>query len=380
MARIKVALFTPFNPSTGGGGVIFRSLVPYLQGAEVRWFYLANSTSDFEGTSRLGPLILGGPFVADGLASVRLFVLRRDACIDEHVKAILDWAPDVAWVNAMNEGLLVGTRLRDRGIKRLHVSVHDDPAGLAHKSRRYRLFAPFIDRRTRELLEQADSVDVVCDAMRTYYSDRFGIDSGVVFRYIDELEAPPMKDEDDYRVTIGHVGSAYSAPEVFGFLNALRSISQSDGTRFSLVNFGKSPAMTAAEQEFPEMVENAGDVAEPEVVRRLQRCRFLYSMYSFSASHRVFRETSQPTKMSTYLMAAKPILAHCPEGSSTQDMLRRFSLGVCVPSMDPAEIVRGIRSVLSFPLQRAEVLRAATYYCGRRNLDCLRSSLGLAPL
>ena len=72
MADVRIALFTPFNPGTGGGGVIFRSLIPYLKGAEVRWFYLANSASDLAGTTRLGPLILGGPFAADGMASVRL--------------------------------------------------------------------------------------------------------------------------------------------------------------------------------------------------------------------------------------------------------------------------------------------------------------------
>ena len=212
--------------------------------------------------------------------------------------------------------------------------MHDDPAGLAHKSRRYRFFAPFIDRCTRALLKRADTVDVVCDAMRSYYSDRFGISSGVVFRYIHELDFLPLEDVDDPAVTIGHVGSVYSAPEVFALLDALRSISRTDGTRFRLINFGVSPAMTAAEREFPNIVENAGDVAEQEVVRRLQKCRFLYSMYSFNPRHRVFRETSQPTKMSTYLMAAKPILAHCPEGSSTQDMLSRFQLGLCVTSME----------------------------------------------
>ena len=378
MANVRIALFTPFNPNAGGGGVIFRSLLPYLQGAEVRWFYLSNSTSSLADTTRLGPSIFGGPLLTDGMASIRLFVAQSDARIDGHLKTILDWSPDIAWVNAMNEGLLVGTRLRDAGVKRLHVSVHDDPAGLAHKSKRYRILAPFIDRCTRALLTRADTVDVVCDAMRTYYSNRFGINSGVVFRYIQELNLPPVEDVDESVVAIGHVGSAYSAPEVFAFLNALRSISQADGIRFRLFNFGISPAMTAAGREFPEMVENAGDVAEPEVVRRLQQCKFLYSMYSFNPRHRVFRETSQPTKMSTYLMAAKPIFVHCPEESSTQAMLERFKLGLCVTTMDTSQIEIGIREILKFHLDRNVVSKAAEFYCGKQNLECLGASLGLS--
>jgi hypothetical protein len=213
--------------------------------------------------------------------------------------------------------------------------------------------------------------------MRSYYSDRLGISSGVVFRYIHELKLLPVDDVEESTVTIGHVGSAYSAPEVFALLNALRTISRTDGTQFRLINFGVSPAMIAAERAFPDIVENAGNVAEQEVVRRLQKCRFLYSMYSFNERHRVFRETSQPTKMSTYLMAARPILAHCPKGSSTQDMLSKFQLGLCVTSMDNAEIVRGIRGILSLRLELDEVGRAAEYYCGRRNLEYLESCLGL---
>jgi len=281
------------------------------------------------------------------------------------------------WVDAVHEGILVGKKLLDAGVKHLQVSVHDDPAGLALKSKRYRIFAPFIDRCGCDLLKRAHSVDTASEPMQAYYEKRLGVSSVFVYRYIHQPVLPPLAVLDTGLVTVGHVGSAYSAPEVLAFLGALRAISQADGTRFRLINFGVSPSMTEAEREFPDMVESAGNVDEQEIVNRLQKCTFLYSMYSFNSRHRIFRETSQPTKMSTYLMAAKPILVHSPEGSSTMGMLRKFRLGVCVSSLQTAQIASGIREILNFELERAEVSRAIEYYCGKRNLDRLSVCFGV---
>lgn len=131
-----------------------------------------------------------------------------------------------------------------------------------------------------------------------------------------------------------------------------------DGIRFRFTTYGGVlPEFADLQKEFPDIMENAGQLSEDEVVRRLQRTAFVYSMYSFNARHRLFRETSQPTKMSTYLMAARPILAHCPAGSSTIDMLTKFKLGVRVSSMEQQDLVDGIRQILAWQLDRDEVMR-----------------------
>ena len=118
-------------------------------------------------------------------------------------------------------------------------------------------------------------------------------------------------------------------------------------------------------------------MTENEVTLRFQRTAFVYSMYSFNPRHRLFRATSQPTKISTYLMAGRPILAHCPMGSSTIDMLTKFKLGVFVSTMDEQGLIDGIRRILAFQLDREEVARAADYYCGPHNIDYLSSCFRL---
>jgi hypothetical protein len=327
---------------------------------------------------------MGGSLARDAVNTLRLFALQSHPEIDRYVQEIRDWSPDVAWVNAMNEGILVGKKLLDAGVPHLHVSVHDDPAGLAIKSRRYRYLASLIDRRNSQLLRRAHSVDVVCDSMRDYYRRRIGVDAGVVYRYIHKLHLPVSRGNQASAfggsvVHIGHVGAFYSAPEVFAFVKALRSVAASDRVQFHLTNYGRLSPMTAAlQKEFPDLVENAGDMPEDKVVLRLQRTAFVYSMYSFHSRHRLFRATSQPTKISTYLMAGRPILAHCPTGSSTIEMLTKFKLGVCVSTMEKQGLIDGIRSILAFHLDPGEVASAADYYCGQNNIDYLKSCLKLA--
>jgi hypothetical protein len=380
MSGPRIALVTPFPPVAGGGGsIIYRSLLPHLEDAEIRWFYLADRDASAPSSTWLGPNLLGGSMAVDAMNSAKLFVAQRHSAVGAWVKRILNWSPDIVWLSAMNEGLLLGKKLSESGVKHLHVSVHDDPAAAAHRSRRYRHLALFIDRCHRELLQRANTVEVVSEGMRRYYHDRWGIESGVVYRYVKDFRMPDPGATDEQVVTIGHAGSAYSAPEVFAFLGALRSISQADGTVFRVLNFGNSPAFVAAAARFPEIVVNAGNVPESTVVEQLQQCRFLYSMYSFSERHRIFRETSQPTKMSTYLMAAKPILAHCPLGSSTNYMLSRYRLGISIASMETAAIADAIRQIMKLSVEADEVHQAAAYYCGSRNLDFLHQCFGLRP-
>jgi len=373
----KIALFTPFNPVTGGGGTIFRSLIPQLEGAEVHWFYLAESKADIPGATLLGSPVLGGAFVGDALNSARIFVTRKHPMVLEYARKIMEWEPEVVWVNAMNEGLLMGMMLRQLGANKLHVSVHDDPAGLANKSRRYRHLAGFMDRSNRALLQIASSVDVVSEPMKRYYSQRYGVTAGVVYRYLGPFSVSATSAATEPTILVGHVGSAYSAPEVRAFLAALRSLERTDGVRFKVLTFGQSPVFMAAQEEFPGLIDGAGDVPELEVVKRLRQCVFVYSMYSFNRRHRIFRETSQPTKMSTYLMAARPILAHCPEGSSTIEMMTRFKLGACVTSMGQDALINGILRVVEFNLEIANVQAAIDCYCGKKNIDYLEECFGL---
>jgi hypothetical protein len=374
---MRIALFTPFDPGTGGGATLFRNLLSHLVGAEFHWFYLSHSQSDMGNTTRLGVPVLGGSFLKDAINSARIFAFQNHPALAAYARTILQWSPDIVWVNAMNEGLLLGKMLADSGAARLHVSVHDDPMGLAMKSKRYRHLARIVDHRCRSLLRSAGSVDVVSAAMGRRYERRFKVRTDVVFRYIDRPATAVARPPAEPVIRVGHVGSAYSAREVEAFFGALRRLEQSDNVQFKVLAFGRSPALESASLKFPGLVQPLGDVAENEVVRQLADCGFVYSMYSFDSRHRIFRETSQPTKISTYLMAARPILVHSPRNSTTSQMMEEYRLGISVNSLDQSVLVEGIRRILAYDLELAEVQKATEHYCGKQNLSCLMKCLGI---
>jgi hypothetical protein len=63
-------------------------------------------------------------------------------------------------------------------------------------------------------------------------------------------------------------------------------------------------------------VECAGHVAEADAVKILRTCFALYLNYPFAARDAVLRETSFPTKLGTYVLAARPLLVHAPSGTT----------------------------------------------------------------
>jgi len=63
-------------------------------------------------------------------------------------------------------------------------------------------------------------------------------------------------------------------------------------------------------------IEVAGHLDESEAIERLRRCFALYLNYPFGWRDRVLRRTSFPTKFSTYICAARPILVHAPPDST----------------------------------------------------------------
>ena len=63
-------------------------------------------------------------------------------------------------------------------------------------------------------------------------------------------------------------------------------------------------------------LEVTGHVDEPEGVAKLRDCFALYLSYPFGPRGKVLRTTSFPTKLSTYVMAARPVLLHMPADSS----------------------------------------------------------------
>lgn len=341
---MRIALFTPFSPDIGGGSVQLRSLLPELGEFDIDWYYLASSKAASGVGTWLGPQLMGGPLLQDVSRASRLWLRGTSKRIQE-IAARMD--ADLYWIVAMNEGVLIALELRASG-KPVHLTVHDDPVSVAQRSSRYRALAPFIDRSFSDLMKSVSSVDVISNGMRDFYREKFGVQSGVVYRYVRRL--PRFKDhpicEDALRV--GHIGIVYDSNQFREFVEALRTHGCNLGVPIKLVKIGRSREFEKVQEEYPDLVEDLGELPENAAIEELSKCDFLYSMYPDSSRYEVFRRTSQPMKLSTYIQAQRPIFAHTPEDSTLAAAVRKYRIGHVCPSLNRKAITVALEAFRQF--------------------------------
>jgi hypothetical protein len=223
------------------------------------------------------------------------------------------------WVVMHGAAVHVASRLTRAGSLPVHLTVHDDPAyANALRSRRYLALVPWIERDLASALLGARSVDVIGEGLRLRYLNRYGVDPVIVHR---PLGAPvtesPRYDREAFGLTVGALGSTYSYGQLPVLGRAVARAAGRLGVPGRVVVLGQSYGERLRDEMGGRVeVEITGHVDEPRAVDRLRRCFVLYLNYPFGARDRVLRRTSFPTKLSTYVQAARPLLMHVPADSS----------------------------------------------------------------
>jgi hypothetical protein len=379
---VRVALFTSFHPDTGGGAVNLRTLLAHLPRFEVTWFHLGPEANVGLRTESLGERILGRSLAADVVRGTALWLRGRDRRIDAIVERILAARCERHWVVAMDEGIPVGLQLAERApAVPLHVSVHDDQEhGMYGRSRRYRPFARLTRAPVQRLWRGARSVDVTSDEMADYYRRRLGRTSTVIHPVVSGTPQPASAPRAPGQLTVGHIGSIYSARELAAFLDAFRATAVRAG-RVPVARFiGLLPRYHGLVQRSGVAAELLPHCEESAAVERLRACDFVYAMYPFDRASRVFVRTSLPTKLTTYVRAGRPILAHAPADSTLAAVVRRFGLGpVCARNERTALIPAIAAASGEVPAARFAALADAFY--GTDNARRLAALLenGIAP-
>ena len=323
----SIVLFSPYSPRIGGGGAILRSLIPRLTSFDITWLYTADRDQEFPGAEWIGPGISGGSVARDLSSALLLWSGLETARLGELTATLLGHPADGYWILAHNEGTLVARALLRRGA-RVHLSVQDDvPDGIFGRSHRYRWLAPLARPTYDETLRRAQSVDVICEGMRRYYASRLQVDAAVVHRWLAPLAPAITRAAVPGELHVGHIGTIYAAGEWRTFLAALRRYAARRDLRVRMTMVGLAERYQTIAAEFPGTVELVPDTPEEQAVERLRHCDFLYAMYPFETRADVFRRTSLPTKISSYLLCQRPIFGHAPAASSLADVLRAHDIG-----------------------------------------------------
>ena len=342
----RITLFTNFSPTSGGGGTNLRTLVPELRGIQIRWLYTSESDQNFPGATWIGTPIAGGSLGRDLATATILWCEHETARFREVVERLCDDDSDGFWVVGHNEGALVARALCARR-RPVHLTIQDDvPDGMFARSTRYRWLSALARPVFYDLLNRVSSFDVTSDGMYRYYrhiANRQGI---VVHPYVDKLPAPlAQASAASDTLTVGHIGTLYSVREWSAFVDALASYAASIGRKPRVIMIGLAAKFHAEISAAGSFIEIVGHLAEEKAIDRLSQSDFMYAMYPFDAASEVFRRTSLPTKLTTYLKCRKPLFAHTPMPSSLSELVDRFSLGSVCDSSDADVLRRHIAAV-----------------------------------
>jgi len=342
------------------------------------WFHLRHPVNAWPGSVYLGESLIGRGLLPDLLEIPRLWITGWHPVVNGWAQRILEAKADMHWVVGMNEGFWVGNALR-RAAPRvpMHVSVQDDQErGVYGRSRRYFWMAPLAHRQVQGLLRAASGVDVISEAMRDYYRGKLGLETVVSCRFVARLPEVRPHIPSSEVVRVGHIGSLYTWGPFRDFLDALRRWCAARGRRFEVVLIGfEGPLLDRARAWGGDSIVAPGHLDEEEAIPILSGCDFVYAMYPFSRGAEVFRTTSFPTKLCSYMMAQRPILAHAPSSSTLAAFVKDTSTGVVSPTRNVQALLGKIDEVMGLAVGRERFEEARKRYFGRSNVSALQHCL-----
>lgn len=371
MSQMRIVLFTPYPPTQGGGSQNLRCALPHLKDIEVTWAYLAHRPVDFPNSLYLGkPLLDGGLF--SSWTNFLKMSFNRHPAIHALARKLLSLQADRIWTVAHYEGLAVADALTRQKAK-VHLSIHDDPPfALVGRSRRYSIFTGICEAQFSRVIRSVRSVDVTSHPMGERYKKRYGIESVAYFPYIQELPTLPAP-KDDSVLRIGFLGTLYTPREAKVFAQALAFLHKRTGTPVEWHFWGLGARQQAWVQNLAAPTVLHSFTPEENLPAALAPMHALYVNYPFDAQSNIFRQTSHPAKLSTYLKAQRPIFAHTPLPSSLADFVG--GVGLVCASTNPATIAAQLQLLLSTPIPPAQFAKAREAWYGEANLERLRQAL-----
>jgi len=365
----RIALFTPFSPELGGGAAQLRSHLRYLPDLDVQWSYLAKQAATnpqynwlgrrFTTSELLSDLSARTGFLPGSKSRVRNLVKQMDA--------------DLYWVVAHYEGISVAAELIAQG-KKVHLTIHDDPLATWIRSQRYTMFRPLLCNTFPKLLHNAQSIDVTSWGMRNLYRQKHGVKCFALYLHVPALPQLTPSPSPGH-LTIGHIGTLYHPQPFLSFVAACKKLAEQEKRSLRIIRIGSSPEMDAIAAADREIFASQGDLSEENAIPILAACDLLYAMYPAENKYQLFRRTSLPIKVSTYVQAQRPIFAHTPGDSTLACVVAKYKIGSVCESVFEDDIVGDIRTLLDQSVPRENFERARSGLMGLAQVQQLAAAL-----
>jgi hypothetical protein len=376
MPEKRICLFTAHSPKSGGGGTILRSLVENMPNVAITWCYTGSKIGGYE-EGHMGAGIMGGNILNDIISTFTMLNGFDNKRITELVDKMLNVPCDIYWIVSHNEGLRVAFELARRQKKRpVHLTVHDDWGGaLAAQSVRYRLFGGAADKLTIKTLQAVTSFDVISCGMQKYYKQMSGLNGEICHRFLSEQSINVKSFKGETKVNIGHIGRLYKKSSLVSLITLLKKFYEPKGITPVVKLWGCH--LNSDDLPFPlrNNVCFYPTASEDEVIPQLEACDILYAMYPLEKRLEVFAQTSLPTKLTSYLQAGRPILAHCRQNSTLAKYINATGLGVIWKSDNEKDGMAALEKISSISLTKEDLLNARERYFGDNNLHVMNRYL-----
>ena len=195
------------------------------------------------------------------------------------------------------------------------------------------------------VLSRSERVAVMSENMRDDYARQFQARPVIV----RQRPGPAFKRRaadaaaQESQFLLAFAGGIYAQTAWDAMMEALHRIKwQLAGRRVVLRIFGTDVRLRS---RVPVNVEYVGFRPEEEMARLLGQCHAAYVPQPFELNLRDLAHYSFPSKFSTYVAAERPVFIHAPEYASLVAFHRRFPVGVCCNSLQPADIVQALESL-----------------------------------
>ncbi len=370
---MRIALITPFSPELGGGSAQLRSHLRYLPELDVQWYYLANQPAANANSQHkykwLGPRLTTAELLSD--LSARTGFLPGSKSRVRNLVGQMD--ADLYWVVGHFEGISVASELIAQG-KKVHLTIHDDPFGTWIRSQRYAMFRPLLRKTFPRLLQAAQSIDLTSWGMRNLYRQKYDVKCFALYLHVPALPQVTASPDPSY-LTIGHIGTLYHPEPFLRFVAACKKLAAQEKRQLRIIRIGSSPEMDAIATADREIFASHDDLTEENAIPILAACDLVYAMYPGGKKYELFRHTSLPIKVSTYVQAQRPIFAHTPRDSTLACIVAKYKIGQVCESQREDEIARDIRTLLDRSVPHHNFERARSELMGSDQVQQLAAAL-----
>lgn len=278
---------------------------------------------------------------------------RIDECVSQLEQMVAEVKPSALWMLGDQYLVPIMDRLLDRVALPSHLTVHDLPeAKLWHHSRWPHLQARLVEASWRRLLERVNSIDVVSQGMADYIkrlSERTSLVIPPVPR-VPLANLPPRPRSRSLRV--GMSGCWFGMDDaICSFKAGLeQAVQQGMFDRVEWlwldgVNARRNPRLKPLFDSPSTVVISAKPrLSQEEAVAALAECDILYLPYW--NENKLLDTTSNPSKLSIYLPAVRPIIVHGATDSVPVQFANRHHLGVPWTNREPGDLKAVLKTCL----------------------------------